>query len=161
MRSRLTFAAVGLAASFQLSALLPSNSNAQSLCLRMIKDSGVAQSVAVSPGTIMRVGFRHSIYGSQVEERFALRNDGFYLTQLRYGEARLVDFYGHEDALYDDGAWIVSPAPTRILSLDLKTSTAGAIMVQFDFPTASKPLIVHPKSALRLTLASCTSSAHG
>ena len=109
----------------------------------------------------MRLSFRHSIYGSQVEELFALRRDGFLLTQIRYGEARLVDFYGYENAELENGAWVVNPPPVLLPSLSLNTSADGAMSLQFDRHGHTKPLAIQTTGALRLTLASCRNNPHG
>jgi hypothetical protein len=117
--------------------------------------------VPVNLGGMLRLSFRHSIYGSQVEEVFSLRPGGFQLTQLRYGEARLVEFYGHESASRDNNAWVVTPAPIHLSRLDLKSSSNGAMSVQFDKSTFAKPLMIPPAGALRLTVADCNRSANG
>ncbi|MGZ8479747.1 MAG: hypothetical protein ACXW6K_17290 [Candidatus Binatia bacterium] len=112
-------------------------------------------------GGAMRLSFRHSIYGSQVEEVFSLRRDGFQLTQLRYSEARLVDFYGYENADLENGAWVVNPPPVLLPSLNLNISADATMALYFDRRYDSKPLTIRPTGALRLTVASCKSSAHG
>ena len=98
----------------------------------------------------MRLSFRHSIYGSQVEELFALRREGFQLTQLRYSEARLVDFYGYENAELENGAWVVNPPPVLLPSLSLSTSADAAMSLHFDRHDHAKPLVIRPTGALRL-----------
>ena len=123
--------------------MLPAIGNAQSLCVRLTNDRGIERSVPVRPGGAMRLSFRHSIYGSQVEELFALRRDGFQLTQLRYSEARLVDFYGYENAELENGAWVVNPPPVLLPSLSLNTSADAAMALYLDrhddYQTARDP----------------------
>lgn len=144
-----------------LSVLLTTNfANAELLCVQLISDNTVKRSVPVQLGA-MRLSFRHSIYGSQVEEVFSLRRDGFQLTQLRYSEARLVDFYGYENADLENGAWVVNPPPVLLPSLNLNISADAAMALYFDRRYDSKPLTIRPTGALRLTVASCKSSAHG
>jgi hypothetical protein len=126
--------------------------------VQLIQDDGAAQSVPVDLGSAMRLKFLHSIYDSQVEEIFSLQHDGFHLTQLRYGEARLVDFYGHDNANFDNGAWIVHPAPTWLPSLNLTTGAESSMSLHFENRTH---LIIPAGGALRLTIESCKSSAHG
>ncbi len=92
----------------------------QPQCVELMSDAGVQRSVPIRLGSTLRLSFRHSIYGSQVEEAFAVGRDGFHLTQLRYSEARLVDFYGYENAKHEDGMWIVRPRPAVIPSLNLQ-----------------------------------------
>ena len=139
--------------------LLPITGNAQSLCIQLTSDGGVEQSVPVRLGGALRVSFRHSIYGSQVEELFALRRDGFQLTQLRYAEARLVDFYGYENAKQENGLWVVTPTPTLLPSLNLILSADASMSLHFDRHANSKQLDIQPGSALRLTVATCENSA--
>jgi hypothetical protein len=144
-----------------LTVLIPAFGSAQSFCVRLSNDLGIERSVPVSLGGMLRLSFRHSIYGSQVEEVFSLRPGGFQLTQLRYGEARLVEFYGHESASRDNDAWVVTPAPIHLSTLDLKSSSNGAMSVQFDKSAFAKPLMIPPAGALRLAVAACDRSANG
>jgi hypothetical protein len=143
-----------------LAALFPGPGNARSLCVQVGNDLGIKRSVPVSHGGTLRLSFRHSIYGSQVEEVFSLGPSGFHLTQLRYGEARLVEFYGHESASRDNDAWVVTPAPIHLSSLNL-TSSSNAMFVRFDESAFAKPLMIPPAGALRLTVAACDRSANG
>lgn len=133
----------------------------QSACVRLTHDNGISRSIPVRLGDALRLKFRHSTYGSQVEEIFSLRRDGFELTQLRYGEARLVDFYGYENGKNENGMWVVTPAPALIPALNLILSADAAMSLHFDRSNNSEPLTIQPTGALRLTVASCQSSAHG
>lgn len=144
-----------------LAGLIPAFGSARSFCVQLSNDLGIERSVPVNIGGTLRLSFRHSIYGSQVEEVFSLRPGGFQLTQLRYGEARLVEFYGHESASRDNDAWVVTPAPIHLSTLDLKSSSNGAISVQLDKSALAKPLMIPPAAALRLTVAACNRSANG
>ena len=160
MNSRLRLAAIGLLMFFLWGSLLPDISNAQPSCVQLTKGTSLVQQVPITLGSAMRLKFRHSIYGSQVEEIFALQHDGFHLTQLRYGEARLVDFYGHENARFDNDVWVVSPAPIQFPSLSLTTSAETPISLYFENQSQFNPLITQSSGALRLTVASCERSAH-
>ena len=133
----------------------------QSTCVELLSDTGAPRNLPIDLGSILRLSFRHSIYGSLVEELFALRRDGFLLTQLRYGEARLVDFYGYENAELENGAWVVNPPPVLLPSISLNTSAGGAMAIYFDRYYDAKPLMIRPTGALHLTVASCKSSSHG
>ena len=133
----------------------------QFACVILTTDSHKRHSLPVALGDTLRVKFRHSIYGSRVEEIFLLRRDGFELIQLRYSEARLVGFYGHDKAEHANGAWIVTPAPTLIPALSISLSADAAMSLQFDNAANSEPMTIQPTGALRLTVASCQSSAHG
>ena len=133
----------------------------QSVCVELSADTGAPRRLPTELGSLLRLSFRHSIYGSRVEEVFALRRDGFLLTQIRYGEARLVDFYGYENAERENGAWVVNPPPVLLPSLSLNTSADGAMSLQLDRHDDTKPLAIQTTGALRLTLASCRNNAHG
>jgi len=161
MSSPPTFKRIGLLTSLWLGTFLPADSGAQSLCIRLTNASGVERSMPVAAGTILRLRFRHSIYGSPVEERFALQRDGFQLIQLRYGEARLVDFYGHEKAELEDGDWVINPTPRIFPSLHFNVSTDKSMALLFDHHDDYKPIMIRPTGALRLTVVSCKSGAHG
>ena len=151
-RSRLLIAAVS-------AWLLPVTGNAQPLCVQLISNSGIEQSVPIRLGSALRLSFRHSIYGSQIEEVFALRRAGFELVQLRYGEARLVDFYGYENAEHENGLWVVTPTPALLPSLNLILSADASMSLHFERRANSKQLVIQPGSALRLTVATCKNSA--
>lgn len=161
MISWLTLKYLELLAVFLFGVLLPPSSDAQSLCVQLTKGESVVQSVSVNLGSAMRLRFLHSIYGSQVEEVFVLQHDGFQLTQLRYGEARLVDFYGHEKAEFEDGAWVINPTPRIFPSLHFNVSTDKSMALLFDHHDDYKPIMIRPTGALRLTVVSCKSGAHG
>ena len=133
----------------------------QSICVELLSDTGAQPSVPIDLGNTLRLSFRHSIYGSHVEELFALRREGFQLTQLRYSEARLVDFYGYEYAKQENGAWVVNPPPVLLPSLSLNTSADAAMTLHLDRHGDAQPLAIQPTGALRLTVASCRNSADG
>lgn len=133
----------------------------QSMCVELLSDTGAQPSVPIDLGNTLRLSFRHSIYGSHVEELFALRREGFQLTQLRYSEARLVDFYGYEYAKQENGAWVVNPPPVLLPSLSLNTSADAAMTLHLDRHGDAQPLAIQPTGALRLTVASCRNSADG
>lgn len=143
-----------------VAALIPAFGSAQSFCVQLSNDLGIERSVPVNLGGMLRLSFRHSIYGSQVEEVFSLAPGGFQLRQLRYSEARLVEFYGHESASRDNDAWVVTPAPIHLSSLNLKSSS-DAMFVRFDESAFAKQLLIPPAGALRLTVASCDQGANG
>lgn len=139
---------------------LPAFAGAQSLCLRLVNQSGAVHSLPARIGDRLSVRFHHSIYRSQVEERFALRSEGFALAELRYSEARLVDFYGHESATEQDGAWVVTPSPRSIAELNLNLSADAAMTLQLDRQSGTNSLAIQPTGALRLTVAPCQNPSH-
>jgi hypothetical protein len=161
MNSGLRSEYIGLLMFFLSGPLLPDISIAQPSCVQFTNGTSLVQQVPITLGSVMRLKFRHSIYGSEVEEIFAMQHDGFHLTQLRYGEARLVDFYGHENARFDRDVWVVSPAPRRFQSLNLTTSAETPMSLYFENQSQFNPLISQSSGALRLTVASCERSAHG
>jgi hypothetical protein len=143
-----------------LAALFPASGNARIWCVQVSNDFAIETSVPVNLGGMLRLSFRHSIYGSQVEEVFSLRPGGFQLTQLRYGEARLVEFYGHESAWLENDLWVVAPAPIFMSTLNLKSSSNSAMSVHFDQSPGAKQLKIPPAGALRLTVRSCDRNAN-
>ncbi|MGH7818032.1 MAG: hypothetical protein ACREOR_11635 [Candidatus Binatia bacterium] len=142
-----------------LGLLFPARGGAQPHCVELTNAIGVRRNLPAALGSALRLSFRHSIFGSQVEEVFALRREGFQLTQLRYGEARLVDFYGHEQARLENGVWIVTPTPTLLPSLNLHLSADAVMSLRLDRSADAKQLVIQPGDALRVTVAACKKSA--
>lgn len=140
---------------------MPATSNAEQLCVRLESPNRVVRQVTARPGATMRLTFRHSIYGSQVDELFALRQDGFQPRQLRYAEARLAEFYGHDNAKFDKGAWVVQPNAALLPSVNLILSADAAMALHFEELANRETILLQPGGALRLTVASCPSHAHG
>jgi hypothetical protein len=130
------------------------------VCLNVQKTGAIAR-YPVSIGDKFNITFRHSIYGSQVEEQFRVTSQGFQLTELRYAEPRLVEFYGHEAAANEDSRWVVRKLGTVLASLDLHVSPGAAIGVVIG---AEKPAVEHntlSDGRARLTLSTCPRSNHG
>ena len=109
----------------------------------------------------MHVSFNHSLYGSRVEEVFHLLPLGFQLAELRYGERRLVEFYGHESARYENRLWIVKPTPALFPSLNLRASADASMSLLFDERPDPVALVVPADSAVRLTIAACKDGRDG
>jgi hypothetical protein len=140
--------------------LLATAAGAEPVCLNVQKTAAIAR-YPVSIGDKFHITFRHSIYGSQVEERFRVTSQGFQLTELRYAEPRLVEFYGHERAAKEDGRWVVQKLGTVLSSLDLHVSPGASIGVVIG---AEKPALEHntlSDGRARLTLSACPRSNHG
>jgi hypothetical protein len=135
-------------------------SSAAPLCVELTDDAGNHRRVPVSASGKMELRFRHSLYGSRVDEVFSPLPGGFLLIQLRYGEARLVEFYGHESAQEKNGVWIVTPAPTVVPSLNLRSSADAAMSLHVDQPDRQE-LTLSLRGAARLTVAPCDPGAHG
>jgi hypothetical protein len=66
--------------------------------------------------------FQHSIYGSMVEETFAACAGGLETRLLRYEEARLAEYYGHEHAVQRGEWWIVEPGRRSMASISLRVT---------------------------------------
>lgn len=146
--------------SFLLFGSLPATAaGAQPVCLNVQKTGAIAR-YPVSLGDEFNITFRHSIYGSQVEEQFRVTSHGFQLTELRYAEPRLVEFYGHEWAANEDGRWVVRKLGNVLASLDLHVSPGASIGVVI----GEKPAVEHntlSDGRARLTLSTCPRSDHG
>ena len=146
--------------SFLLFGSLPATAaGAQPVCLNVQKTGAIAR-YPVSLGDEFNITFRHSIYGSQVEEQFRVTSHGFQLTELRYAEPRLVEFYGHEWATNEDGRWVVRKLGNVLASLDLHVSPGASIGVVI----GEKPAVEHntlSDGRARLTLSTCPRSDHG
>lgn len=136
-------------------------SKMRSMCVELVSDAGVPRSVPVRLKSTLRLSFRHSIYASQVEELFTVRRNGFELTQLRYSEARLVDFYGYENAKHENGVWIVVPVPVLFPSLSLNSSADASMSLRLEQQPDWVQPIIQPGSALSLTVAACKDASDG
>lgn len=73
-------------------------------------------------GDEARIGFRHSVYGSRVEECFRVLAGGLRLAGVRYEEYRLVEFYGRERGQRDGDWWAVGGDDRLHRSLALRVS---------------------------------------
>jgi hypothetical protein len=72
-----------------------------------------------------------------------------------------VEFYGHESAARDNDAWVITPAPIHLSSLNLTSSSNGTMSVHFDQTPNANQLMIPPGGAPRLTVAACNRSANG
>jgi hypothetical protein len=79
----------------------------------------------------LHLSFRHSIYGSAVEEQFQIGPGGFRANKLRYAELRLVEFYGHESAMNEGGWWVVHNPGREYPTLDLRVSHESSLRIAF------------------------------
>ena len=140
--------------------LLVTAAAAQPICLNVQTNSGSAH-YAIAAGDELYLTFPHSIYGSQVEEHFRATSEGFQLTELRYAEPRLIEFYGYESAVKRNGWWIVSKRGPLMAILDLRVSPGSWIGVIF----GTEKLTVNHDSVsdgrARLGLSACRRSNHG
>jgi hypothetical protein len=136
--------------------LLPAMSNAQSWCVHTTDDGGNQRRVPVSLGRKLHLNFTHSIYASQVEEIFLIRSNGFELTQLRYGEARLAEFYGFENSRLENGVWIVTPPAALLPALNLNLSNHALMSLRIE----DKILTLQPARAHRVSVGACSGHGH-
>jgi hypothetical protein len=140
--------------------ILATAAGAEPVCLSVQKTGAIAR-YPVSIGDKFNITFRHSIYGSQVEEHFRVTAQGFQLFELRYAESRLVEFYGHEWAANEDGRWVVRKLGPVLASLDLHVSSGSWIGV---ISGAEKVTVTHDPPSdgrARLALSACPRSNHG
>ena len=147
--------------SFLLFGSLPATAaGAEPVCLNVQKTGAIAR-YPISLGDKINITFRHSIYGSQVEEQLRVTSQGFQITELRYAEPRLVEFYGHEWAANEDGRWVVRKLGTVSARLDRPVSPGASIGVVIG---AEKPAVEYntlSDGRARLTLSTCPRSDHG
>ena len=147
--------------SFLLFGSLPATAaGAEPVCLNVQKTGAIAR-YPISLGDKIDITFRHSIYGSEVEEQFRVTSQGFQLTELRYAEPRLVEFYGHESAANEDGRWVVRKLGTVLASLDLHVSRGASIAVVIGAEKPAVELNTLSEGRTRLTLSTCPRSDHG
>ena len=137
--------------------LLVTAASALPVCLNLQTKSGSAH-YPIAVGEKLSLVFSHSIYGSQVEEYFRATSEGFKLSELRYAEPRLVEFYGHEWAANEDGRWVVRKRGPLLAILDLRVSPGSWIDVIFG---SEKLTVKHDSSndgRARLALSACPHS---
>jgi hypothetical protein len=143
-----------------LALTLGSPAAAQRVCLTMDTEQ---QRVAypIITGDALHLSFRHSIYGSEVEEQFQVAPGGFRANKLRYAELRLVEFYGHESATNEAGWWIVQIPGREFPTLDLRVSREASIRITFSDQTISLQNDTALDGRLRLSVNACPGENHG
>ena len=112
-------------------------------------------------GDSLHLSFRHSIYGSEIEEQFQIAPRGFRANKLRYAELRLVEFYGHESATTEDGWWVVHASGREFLTLDLRVSREASIDIIFTGQTLSIRDNTAISGRARLSVSACPMESHG
>lgn len=151
---------VAAALGLLLALALGSPAAAQRVCLTLVTEQqAVAYPIVV--GDALRLSFRHSIYGSQVEEQFQIVPGGFRADKLRYAERRLVEFYGHESATHEDGWWIVHNPGHEFRTLNLRTSHESSIHITFLDQTISLRNDTAMDGRARLSVNACPGENHG
>jgi hypothetical protein len=139
---------------------LGSPAAAQRVCLTLdTEQQRVAYPIVV--GDALHISFRHSIYGSQVEEQFQVAPGGFRANKLRYAELRLVEFYGHESATNEDGWWMVHNPGREFPTVDLRVSRDASIRITFSDQTIFLQNDTALDDRLRLSVSACPGENHG
>lgn len=136
-------------------ALLATPTRAQPLCVEMEAESGPLTTVPVSLGNEFSLSFRHSLYGSLVEEHFRITTKGLQTFKLRYGEPRLLEFYGHESGRLDNGWWIVEGNRGEVQTLVFRFSPESLAKINFSTSTIALSEIAGPTGLVRVRIASC------
>ena len=143
-----------------LALALGSAAAAQTVCLILdTEQQRVAYPIVV--GDALHLSFRHSIYGSQVEEQFQVAPGGFRANKLRYAELRLVEFYGHESATNEDGWWIVQNPGREFPTLDLRASRESSLRIAFLDQTISLRSDTAIDGRARLSVSACPGENNG
>ena len=151
-----------LRASLILTIILLANPAAAGLiCLEVERPLKQAVTIPASVGEELRLSFRHSIYGSQVEEQFRITEEGLETTGLRYSEARLVEFYGYEGARFEAGWWIVGGKRRTIPFLDFRVSPESLLQISVGNEPLSLSQMVDPGGLVRLTVIPCGRTIDG
>jgi len=141
--------------------LLANPAAAEFSCLKIERPLKQAITIPASVGEELRLSFRHSIYGSQVEEQFRITEEGLETTELRYSEARLVEFYGYEAARFEAGWWIVEGKHQIIPFLDLRVSPESLLQISLGNEPISLSPMVDPGGLVRLTVIPCGRTIDG
>ncbi len=128
---------------------------AQPICLKVEAERSHVATFPTSEGSDVRLSFRHSVYGSQVEEQFRVTQSGFQIVKLRYAEPRLIEFYGHEDGRLEEGWWIVEGDRREIVTLELRVSPDSLLRIYLGTETISLQELVRPGGLVRVGVTSC------
>ena len=139
---------------------LGSAAAAQRVCLTLdTEQQRVAYPIVV--GDALHISFRHSIYGSEVEEQLKVVPGGFRANKLRYAELRLVEFYGHESATKEDGWWIVDNPGREFPTLEFRASREASIRITFLDQTFSLRSDTATDGRARLSVSACPRENNG
>jgi hypothetical protein len=133
---------------------------AQKVCLTLDTEQQRA-TYPIVVGDALHLSFRHSIYGSEVEEQFQVAPGGFRANKLRYAELRLVEFYGHESATNEDGWWIVQNPGREFSTIELRASRESSLRITFLDQTISLQSDTALDGRLRLSVSACPGENHG
>jgi hypothetical protein len=109
----------------------------------------------VAAGEVVRLRFRHSLWGSLVEEDFRVAADGFELVRLRYAEARLAEYYGHEAARREGDWWVIEGDGRRLRTLTLRGSRESELELLLGSERIALWDRGEPGRAIRLSVTAC------
>ena len=132
---------------------------AEKVCLTLEMEQQRA-TYPIVVGDSLHLSFRHSIYGSEVEEQFQIAPGGFRANKLRYAAQRLVEFYGHESAINEDG-WIVHTPGREFPTLDLRASRESSLRITFLDQTIALGNDTAIDGPTRLAVSGCPGENHG
>ena len=149
------FFSITASAALLLLALPGTSGSAAALCVT-VQRAAETPSYPVAAGDLLRIAFTHSIYGTQVEERFQVNAESFESVDIRYSERRLVEFYGYESATLDGGWWVAQPAKRRYRTLALRASRDSTIRISLRNHT-----FWLAGGAARVSLGLCPHPIHG
>lgn len=128
---------------------------AEGMCLRVEAEGRPVAAIPAAVGDEVRLRFRHSIYGSQVEEHFRVARDGFRSVRLRYAERRLVEFYGHETAQPAEGWWVVEGDRRELSLLRLRVSPESRIELSVGPERVPLWRLVEPAGLVHVAVTLC------
>lgn len=143
-----------------LAALVPLKAGA-GICLRVEAGGGPVATFPVADGEEVRLAFRHSLYGSPVEEALRVTAEGFRPVRVRYGEERLVEFYGHERARREGDWWVVETGGPPPGALVLRVSPESHLRVTVGPRRIPLGEGREPGGRVRLAVAACGEAGHG
>lgn len=143
-----------------VAAFLGSCGPAAELCLDLATGANTRLSLPVSPGQRVRFSFRHSLYGSRVEEQFEITRHGLRIEKLRYAESRLLEFYGHEAGRLENGSWVVEGNRRLLSTLDLRVSPESSWQMTLGLRTLLLWQMVETGGAARVAVSSCAKERH-
>jgi hypothetical protein len=144
----------GAIAALALGVSLAVSGAAQTLCLTLAEPrKQVVYPVAF--GEKLTLSFAHSIYGAQIQEQFRIIERGFESVKLRYAQLRLVEFYGHESATWDNGWWVVANPGRQISSLEVSVSQDAAMRISIAGGGITLPTDQASHGRARLSVAPC------
>ena len=133
---------------------------AQGVCLTLDTEQQVV-AYPIVVGDALHLSFRHSIYGSEVEEQFQIAPGGFRANKLRYAELRLVEFYGYESATNENGWWVVHNPGREFPTVDLRVSREASIRITFLDQTISLQNDTAIDGRARLSVSACPGENNG